>query len=162
MLLSNTLLVLQELLQYWKTTYDWRKQEHLLNKTLHHFTIPLNAIDLHFVHEKSKHKNAIPLLITHGWPGSFLEFTEIIPQLVNPGDNSMQTSRVPILALLLRQICPCLTLCLPLHSLPAPLLPVPSLCPSLYADQVSALLAAHLFTVYVPHECRTLALIAFC
>ena len=113
MLLSNTLLVLQELLQYWKTTYDWRKQEQILNKTMHHFSIPLNAIDLHFVHEKSKHKNAIPLLITHGWPGSFLEFTEIIPQLVNPGDKSMQTSPVPVLALLLRQRPPCLTLCLP-------------------------------------------------
>ncbi|DBA80888.1 TPA: hypothetical protein ACH3X1_008094 [Trebouxia sp. C0004] len=54
---------------------------------MHHFTIPLNAINLHFVHEKSKHTNAIPLLLTHGWPGSFLEFTEIIPQLVNPAPN---------------------------------------------------------------------------
>jgi hypothetical protein len=111
---ANALLVLQELLQYWKTTYDWRKEEQILNKTMHHFTIPLNAMYLHFIHEKSKHKNAIPLLITHGWPGSFLEFTEIIPQLVNPGDKQMPTSPVPVLALLLARKCPCLTLCLPL------------------------------------------------
>ena len=81
---------------------------------MHHFTILLNAIDLHFVHEKSKHKNAIPLLLTHGWPGSFLEFTEIIPQLVNPGDKKTPTIPVPALALLLAWKCPCLTFCPPL------------------------------------------------
>lgn len=157
--LANTVLVLQELLQYWKTTYDWRKQEQILNKTMHHYTIPLNAIDLHFVHEKSKHKNAIPLLITHGWPGSILEFTEIIPQLVNPGDKSMQTSTVPVLDLLLGQKGRGrANLGLP-RSLPAPLLPLPSLCPSRYADLVPALLAAHLFTVYVPHACTVLPLL---
>ena len=120
--LADTLLVLQELLQYWKTTYDWRKQEQILNKTMHHFSIPLNAIDLHFVHEKSKHKNAIPLLITHGWPGSFLEFTEIIPQLVNPGDKSMQTSPVPVLALHLGRTAPASLFACPS---PTPAKPVP-------------------------------------
>lgn len=79
--------MLQELLQYWRTSYDWRKQEGLLNQSLHHFRIPLNTIDVHFIHETSQHKHAIPLLLMHGWPGSFLEFTEIIPQLVNPGDS---------------------------------------------------------------------------
>ncbi len=120
--LANIVLVFQELLQYWKTTYDWRKQEQILNKTLHHFTIPLNAIDLHFVHEKSKHRNAIPLLITHGWPGSFLEFTEIIPELVNPGDNSMQTSSVLFLLCFWAKIAPASLFACPS---PTPAKPVP-------------------------------------
>ena len=76
---------LQELLQYWQTTYDWRKQEASLNQSLHHFRLSLNSIDLHFVHERSKHSDALPLLLVHGWPGSFLEFTELIPLLTNPG-----------------------------------------------------------------------------
>lgn len=77
---------LQEVLQYWITTYDWRAQEAQLNRSLHHFKLPVNTIDLHFVHERSQHKDAIPLVLIHGWPGSILEFTELIPQLVNPGE----------------------------------------------------------------------------
>ncbi|KAL0046501.1 hypothetical protein WJX82_002342 [Trebouxia sp. C0006] len=77
---------LQEVLQYWLTTYDWRAQEAQLNRSLHHFKLPVNTIDLHFVHERSQHKDAIPLVLIHGWPGSILEFTELIPQLVNPGE----------------------------------------------------------------------------
>ncbi len=76
---------MQEVLQYWLTTYDWRAQEAQLNRSLHHFKLPVNTIDLHFVHERSQHKDAIPLVLIHGWPGSILEFTELIPQLVNPG-----------------------------------------------------------------------------
>ena len=98
--------MLQELLQYWRTSYDWRKQEGLLNQSFHHFRIPLNTIDVHFIHETSQHKHAIPLLLIHGWPGSFLEFTEIIPQLVNPGDS--YTFAPPALPAILAPSCSCL------------------------------------------------------
>ena len=76
---------MQELLDYWVNSYDWRAQEAILNKTLNHYALHVNTINLHFVHQRSDSPNAIPLLLIHGWPGSFLEFTEIIPKLVNPG-----------------------------------------------------------------------------
>ena len=66
--------------------YDWRAHEKVLNKTLNHFTVQVNTINLHFVHQRSQSPNAIPLILIHGWPGSFLEFTEVIPKLVNPGN----------------------------------------------------------------------------
>lgn len=77
---------LQDLLQYWIESYDWRAQEAILNKTLNHYTLHVNTINLHFVHQRSPSPNAIPLILIHGWPGSILEFTELIPKLVNPGE----------------------------------------------------------------------------
>lgn len=79
---------LQDLLQYWIESYDWRAQEAILNKTLNHYSLHVNTINLHFVHQRSPSPNAIPLILIHGWPGSILEFTELIPKLVNPGKDA--------------------------------------------------------------------------
>lgn len=51
--------------------------------------MPVNSVDVHFLHERSPYEHAIPLILIHGWPGSFLEFTELIPKLVNPGNYCM-------------------------------------------------------------------------
>src|SRR5258705_1080219 len=58
---------LQELVRYWGTDYDWRKAEAMLN-ALPQFTTNIDGVDIHFIHVRSRHKNALPLIITHGWP----------------------------------------------------------------------------------------------
>jgi hypothetical protein len=63
---------LQELVQYWGSGYDWRKVEARL-KALPQFTTNIDGVDIHFIHVRSRHKNALPLIITHGWPGSIIE-----------------------------------------------------------------------------------------
>ncbi len=68
---------------YWRTGFDWRAQERRLNQ-LEQFTTTIDGLTIHFVHRRSKHANALPLLITHGWPGSFVEFTKIIGPLTDP------------------------------------------------------------------------------
>jgi pimeloyl-ACP methyl ester carboxylesterase len=75
----------QRLLEYWKTKYDWRAKERELN-TLPNFTTQItidgyDPLDIHFLHQKSDVKGAIPLLFVHGWPGSFLEVTKMLPLL---------------------------------------------------------------------------------
>ena len=85
---------MQELLQYWINGFNWRAQEAIINKSWNHYTVQLNTINLHFVHQRSQSPNAIPLILIHGWPGSFLEFTEIIPKLVNPGTINSAMFRV--------------------------------------------------------------------
>jgi pimeloyl-ACP methyl ester carboxylesterase len=74
---------LQQLLRYWGTGYDWRKAEARLN-ALPQFTTNIDGIDIHFIQVKSKEKNAMPLLITHGWPGSVFEFLGTIGPLTDP------------------------------------------------------------------------------
>ncbi|MEO2175942.1 MAG: epoxide hydrolase [bacterium] len=74
---------LQELCDYWLTDFDWRKQETELNQ-LDQFTTTIEDRQVHFIHQRSTHENAIPLLMTHGWPGSITEFTKIIPMLTRP------------------------------------------------------------------------------
>jgi pimeloyl-ACP methyl ester carboxylesterase len=74
---------LRRLVAYWRNGFDWRKQERQLNQ-LEQFTTTIDGQRLHFVHRRSKHANALPLLITHGWPGSFVEFTKIIGPLTDP------------------------------------------------------------------------------
>jgi pimeloyl-ACP methyl ester carboxylesterase len=74
---------LQPLVQYWGTGYDWRKAEARLN-ALPQFTTNIDGLDIHFIQVKSKEKNAMPLLITHGWPGSVLEFLGTIGPLTDP------------------------------------------------------------------------------
>ncbi len=76
---------LEGLAAYWRNGFDWRKQEAALNR-LPHFTTMIDGQVFHFVHVKSKHKNALPLLLCHGWPGSFVEFDKIIDGLANPVD----------------------------------------------------------------------------
>lgn len=68
---------------YWGTDYDWRKVEAKLN-ALPQFVTKIDGLDIHFVHVRSRHPNALPLLITHGWPGSILELTKAIGPLADP------------------------------------------------------------------------------
>src|SRR5215475_9139607 len=74
---------LQELVRYWGTSYDWRKIEAKLN-SYPQFITNIDGVDIHFIHVKSKEKNALPLLVTHGWPGSVIEQLKIIDPLVDP------------------------------------------------------------------------------
>lgn len=74
---------LRDLVRYWRTTFDWRAQERRLNQ-LEQFITTIDGLQIHFVHRRSKHANALPLLITHGWPGSFVEFTKVIGPLTDP------------------------------------------------------------------------------
>jgi pimeloyl-ACP methyl ester carboxylesterase len=73
----------QELVRYWGTGYDWRKVEASLN-ALPQFVTTIDGIDIQFVHVKSRHPNAMPLVITHGWPGSVLELTKVVGPLTDP------------------------------------------------------------------------------
>src|SRR6266566_7909017 len=67
----------QELVRYWGTDYDWRKVEARLN-ALPQFMTTIDGVDIHFIHVRSRHKNALPLIITHGWPGSIIEQLKVI------------------------------------------------------------------------------------
>ncbi|PON14562.1 epoxide hydrolase [Candidatus Entotheonella serta] len=74
---------IQEVCQYWAEAYDWRAREAALNR-FDHFTTQLANLDIHFIHQRSPHPDAFPLLITHGWPGSVVEFHKVIEPLVDP------------------------------------------------------------------------------
>ena len=74
---------LQELARYWVTDYDWRKAEAKLN-ALPQFTTEIDGVDIHFIHVKSQHENALPLIMTHGWPGSVIELLETAGPLTDP------------------------------------------------------------------------------
>jgi pimeloyl-ACP methyl ester carboxylesterase len=74
---------MKELVRYWGTKYDWRKAEAKLN-ALPQFMTNIDGLDIHFIHVRSKHPNALPLLVTHGWPGSVIEQLKIIDPLTNP------------------------------------------------------------------------------
>jgi len=73
----------QKLARYWATEYDWRKCEGRLN-ALPNFITEIDGLDIHFIHVRSKHENAMPLIVTHGWPGSVVEQLKIIDPLTNP------------------------------------------------------------------------------
>ncbi len=73
----------QKLARYWGTDYDWRKCEARL-KALPHFITEIDGLDIHFIHVRSKHENALPMIVTHGWPGSVIEQLKIIDPLTNP------------------------------------------------------------------------------
>ena len=77
------LATMQKLAEYWATEYDWRKCEARL-QALPHFITEINGLDIHFIHLRSKHENALPVIITHGWPGSVVEQLKIIDPLTNP------------------------------------------------------------------------------
>ena len=77
------LATMQKLARYWETDYDWRKCEAKL-KALPNFITEIDGLDIHFIHVRSKHANALPLIITHGWPGSVVEQLKIIDPLTNP------------------------------------------------------------------------------
>jgi pimeloyl-ACP methyl ester carboxylesterase len=77
------LATIQSLAHYWGTEYDWRIIEEKLN-ALPQFVTEIDGLDIHFIHVRSKHENALPLIVTHGWPGSITEQMKIIDPLVNP------------------------------------------------------------------------------
>ena len=80
---GSNLAYIKELVEYWRTDFDWRAQEAKLNE-FNHFKSEVDGLDIHFVHEKGKGPNPIPLIITHGWPSCFFEMTKIIPLLCDP------------------------------------------------------------------------------
>src|SRR5204863_2265475 len=77
------LATIQALASYWVTDYDWRKAEAKLN-ALPQFTTEIDGADIHFIHVKSQHENALPLIMTHGWPGSVVELLETVGPLTDP------------------------------------------------------------------------------
>jgi pimeloyl-ACP methyl ester carboxylesterase len=77
------LATLQKLAEYWGTDYDWRKCEAKLN-ALPQFMTEIDGLDIHFIHVRSKHEGALPIIVTHGWPGSVVEQLKLIDPLTNP------------------------------------------------------------------------------
>jgi pimeloyl-ACP methyl ester carboxylesterase len=80
---GTPLATVQDLARYWASEYDWRKVEAKL-KALPHFITEIDGLDIHFLHVRSKHEDALPLLVTHGWPGSIIEQLKIIEPLTDP------------------------------------------------------------------------------
>ncbi len=77
------LTTLRELARYWTTEYDWRTCEARLN-ALPQFTTEIDGVEIHFIHVRSRHENALPLIMTHGWPGSVIELLETVGPLTDP------------------------------------------------------------------------------
>src|SRR5918998_5294824 len=77
------LATMQKLARHWATDYDWRKVEARL-KALPQFVTEIDGLDIHFIHVRSQQPNALPLIVTHGWPGSVIEQLKIIDPLTNP------------------------------------------------------------------------------
>ncbi len=80
---GNQLGTLRDLARHWSTAYDWRKVEARLN-ALPMFVTEIDGVDIHFIHVRSRHEDALPLIVTHGWPGSIIEQLKIIDPLTNP------------------------------------------------------------------------------
>ena len=76
----------KELVEYWRTKFDWRAQEKLIN-SFAHFKTDVDGLGIHFIHEKGKGPNPMPLVVTHGWPGTFFEMHKIIPLLSDPASH---------------------------------------------------------------------------
>jgi len=83
---GSNLTYLKELVEYWRTGFDWRAQEAKLN-AFSHFKSEVDGLDIHFIHERGKGPNPMPLVITHGWPSCFFEMTKIIPLLADPASH---------------------------------------------------------------------------
>src|SRR6266851_3995911 len=77
------LATMQKLAQYWADKHDWRKCEAKIN-AVPNFITEIDGLDIHFIHVRSKHENALPMIVTHGWPGSIIEQMKIIEPLTNP------------------------------------------------------------------------------
>jgi hypothetical protein len=73
----------RELCEYWRTGYDWRRIEAQLN-AIPQFRVEIDGLNIHFLHVRSPHRGALPLVLTHGWPGSVVEFMKVISPLVDP------------------------------------------------------------------------------
>jgi pimeloyl-ACP methyl ester carboxylesterase len=77
---------IKELVEYWRTKFDWRAQEELIN-SFSHFKTEVDGLGIHFIHEKGQGPNPMPLVVTHGWPGTFFEMHKIIPMLSDPASH---------------------------------------------------------------------------
>jgi pimeloyl-ACP methyl ester carboxylesterase len=80
---GTNLKYLEELVAYWRDRFDWRAAERRLNQ-FDQFKTSIDGLDIHFIHQRSRNGNALPLVLTHGWPGSFVEFTKVIGPLTDP------------------------------------------------------------------------------
>ena len=85
------LATVQHLANYWATEYDWRRCEAKLN-ALPQFTTSIDGLDIHFIHVRSQHEGALPLIVSHGWPGSVIEQLKIIEPLTNPTEHGGSAS----------------------------------------------------------------------
>jgi epoxide hydrolase-like protein len=81
---------MQAVARYWETEYDWRKCEARLN-SVPQFITKIDGLDIHFIHVRSKHEDALPLIVTHGWPGSIVEQLKIIDRLTDPTARAHRT-----------------------------------------------------------------------
>ncbi|MEU6596063.1 epoxide hydrolase family protein [Streptomyces flaveolus] len=88
---GTQLATVQELARYWASEYDWRKTEARL-KALPHFITEIDGLDIHFIHVRSKHEDALPLIVTHGWPGSVIEQLKIVEPLTDPTNHGGSAS----------------------------------------------------------------------
>src|SRR6185295_18068726 len=98
---GTNLAYLKDLASYWRDKYDWRAAERRLNQ-FDQFTTTIDGLDIHFIHQRSRNANAMPLVISHGWPGSIVEFTKIIPLLTDPaahGGNAADAFHVVAISL---------------------------------------------------------------
>lgn len=82
---------MQEIHEYWSTQYNWREREALLNR-FDQFTTQVDGLDIHFIHVRSSCEDAVPLVLTHGWPGSIVEFQKVIPLLTEPQEHGGNAS----------------------------------------------------------------------
>ncbi len=83
---GSNLSYIKELAEYWRSDFDWRAQERLIN-SFQHFKADVDGLGIHFIHERGKGPDPMPLVITHGWPGSFFEMYKIIPLLTDPASH---------------------------------------------------------------------------
>lgn len=83
---GTNLAYIKELVDYWRTSFNWRAQEEAINR-LSHFRAEVEGLGIHFIHEKGKGPNPMPLVLTHGWPGSFFEMSKITPLLTDPASH---------------------------------------------------------------------------
>ena len=83
---GSNLSYIKELAEYWRSDFDWRAQEQLIN-SFRHFKADVDGLGIHFIHERGKGPDPMPLVITHGWPGSFFEMYKIIPLLTDPASH---------------------------------------------------------------------------
>lgn len=83
---GSNLAYVKELSAYWQNEFDWRKQEEAIN-SFAHFRTDIDGLGIHFIHERGRGPNPLPLIITHGWPGSFFEMHKIIPMLTDPASH---------------------------------------------------------------------------
>ena len=83
---GSNLKYMMELVEYWRTDFNWRAQEKLIN-SFDHFMVDVEGQAIHFIHERGTGPNPMPLILTHGWPGSFFEMHKIIPLLADPASH---------------------------------------------------------------------------